>query len=94
MSKKLLLGVFAGLLASIGTHASDDLSYSYVQVEYVRLEIDNGPNGDGLGFAGSRVQGVGGSNPLAPTNSTKTLQSAQFSGSSMAFNIGRPASDT
>ena len=40
-------------MASIGTHASDDLSYSYVQVEYVSVEIDNGPDGDGLGIAGS-----------------------------------------
>ncbi len=42
MSEKLLLGLFAGLLASIGAHASVDLSYNYVQVEYVSVEIDNG----------------------------------------------------
>ncbi len=57
MSKKLLLGLFAGLLASIGAHASVDLSYKYVQVEYVGVEIDNGPDGDGFGIAGSAEVG-------------------------------------
>jgi len=57
MSKKLLLGLFAGLLASIGAHASVDLSYNYVQVEYVSVEIDNGPDGDGFGIAGSAEVG-------------------------------------
>lgn len=53
MNKKLLVGMLAGLLASIGAYASDDLSYSYVEANYVREEIDNGPDGDGFGLSGS-----------------------------------------
>ena len=53
MSRKLLLGLLAGVLASVGAYASDELSYSYVGIEYVRAELDDGPEGDGLGVTGS-----------------------------------------
>ena len=37
--------------AVTGASAADGLSYSFVQLTYQEVEIDNGPSGDGIGLS-------------------------------------------
>jgi hypothetical protein len=71
MYRKLTVGTLAGfVLLSIGAIASDDLTYSYLQAEYVGVELDGGAKGDGFDFSasaeiGSAIHVFGGYGELA-----------------------------
>lgn len=52
---KFMKAMFGGLLlaaAPLAAHA-DGMSYSYVEADYVDVDVDGGPSGDGFGVRGS-----------------------------------------
>ena len=50
--KTALAGVLL-VLASHAASAADGVSYSYIDVNYVNTDLENGPSGDGFGARGS-----------------------------------------
>ena len=41
------------VLASFATSAAEGVSYSYIDLNYVNTDLENGPSGDGFGTRGS-----------------------------------------
>ena len=53
---RTLKTALAGLLLVLAAHAAwaaDGVSYSYIDVNYVNTDLENGPSGDGFGARGS-----------------------------------------
>ena len=48
-----VLGATMLALASLGASAADNVSYSYIDLNYVNTDLERGPSGDGFGVRGS-----------------------------------------
>ena len=48
-----VLGATILALASLGASAADNVSYSYIDLNYVNTDLERGPSGDGFGVRGS-----------------------------------------